>query len=165
MKEFSRSFESVFNQETGDLEGRVLSFDIEYQAEGMTEVIPKDCDIEISDNCMALLSHKKESMLGRHKRNLSFVKRDDGLYFRLKKVDTKIFDEARELVKNQIIGGVSPGFRAEPVFTGNTRSFKKIYLDEISLVGNPAIGSSYVHAREAGIPHSQKINFPPEVYL
>ena len=162
MENYLRSFESTFN-ESGDIEGRVLSFDQEYQADGMTEVIPKDCEIEINPNCMALLSHKKESMLGRRDQNLFFQKRDDGLYFKIKKVGTKIFDEARELVKTNIIGGVSPGFRASPVINENKRSFKKIFLDEISLVGNPAIDSSYVHARE-NKPNTNII-YPPEVYL
>lgn len=163
MENYLRSFESSF-LENGDIEGRVLSFDKEYQADGMIEVIPKDCEIEINKNCMALLSHKKESMLGRRDQNLFFQKRDDGLYFKIKKVGTKIFDEARELVKTNIIGGVSPGFRASPIINENKRSFNKIFLDEISLVGNPAIDSSYVHAREK-IPNSNKINYPPEIYL
>ena len=164
MEIYLRHFETSLS-ECGDIEGRVLAFDQEYQADGMPEVIPKDCEIEISKNCMALLSHKKENMLGRKDKNLFFLRRDDGLYFRIKKVGTKIFDEARELVKSNIIAGVSPGFRASPVINENKRSFKKIYLDEISLVGNPAIDSSYVHARENGIPHSNKVYFPPEVYL
>ena len=164
MENYLRNFESTFN-ESGDIEGRVLAFDKEYKADGMTEVIPKDCEIEISKNCMALLSHKKENMLGRKDKNLFFQRREDGLYFRLKKVGTKIFDEARELVKTSIIAGVSPGFRASPVINENKRSFSKIYLDEISLVGNPAIDSSYVHARAKDLPKSKKTNFPPEVYL
>lgn len=164
MENYLRNFETNLS-ESGDIEGRVLAFDKEYEADGMTEVIPSDCEIEISKNCMALLSHKKENMLGRLKANLSFIKRDDGLYFTLKKVGTKIFDEARELVKTNIIGGVSPGFRANPVINENKRSFKKIFLDEISLVGNPAIDSSYVLARAKDLPKSKKTNFPPEVYL
>ena len=164
MQKYLRNFEGTFN-ENGDIEGRVLAFDKEYHADGMTEVIPKNCEIEISKNCMALLSHKKEHMLGRKNSNLFFQRRDDGLYFRIKKVGTKIFDEARELVKTNIIGGVSPGFRASPVINENKRSFKKIFLDEISLVGNPAIDSSYVHARAKDLPKSKKTNFPPEYYL
>ena len=39
MENYLRSFESTLN-ESGDIEGRVLSFDKEYQADGMTEVIP-----------------------------------------------------------------------------------------------------------------------------
>ena len=68
--------------------GRVFAFDEVNFAEGMQEKIPSSCKIDISDNAMALLSHKKEAMLGRHGQNLSFERRDDGLWFRIKKVPT-----------------------------------------------------------------------------
>ena len=116
MEKFNRAFESSLTADKGDLVGRVFKYDQTDYADGMDETIPSNCDVQIADNCMALLSHKKELMVGRHKQNLSFEKRSDGLWFRIKKVGTQAFKEASELVANKIIGGVSPGFRAHPIY-------------------------------------------------
>ena len=66
METFQRAYESSLDG-SQDITGRVFAFDQRYEADGMQEVINKDTEIEIPKNCMALLSHKKESMLGRNK--------------------------------------------------------------------------------------------------
>ena len=164
MKSYERSFESSLSADKGDLVGRVFAWDHVEFAEGMQEKIPKTAEINIQKNCMALLSHKKESMLGRHKQNLSFERRDDGLWFKIKKVPTSIFEETSRLVQNKIIGGVSPSFDAVPTYQKNIRCFNKIFLKEISLVGKPAYSQSFVYEREDK-GGGEFINYPPECYL
>ena len=167
MENFKRAFETSFTSVGGEMFGRLFAFDAEYEAEGMKEVINRDTEIEIAKNCMALMSHRKEKILGRRHVNLFFDRRDDGLYFRLTKPkhETSTYTECRDLVRSNVIAGVSPGFSAVPIYEGNTRKFKKIFLNEISLVGNPAIDSSSVYARSKEVPKPNKILFPPECYL
>jgi len=164
LKDYKRSFEfSPISQETGELSGRVFAFDDTTFADGMQEVIPKGCKVDIDKNAMLLLSHRKDKMLGRNGHNLSFELKEDGLWFRCKKAATGIYDEALKLVKEKIIGGVSAGFSARPVYDGETRKFNKLFVTEISLCGNPAYSSSFVHAREKN-PTLKYKHLPPELF-
>lgn len=159
---FERSFESIIQEDTGEISGRVFAFDEETFADGMKEVIPKNCKVNFSDNLMLLLSHRKDKMLGRKGANLELLKRDDGIYFKCKKVGTEIYKEALNLVKNKIVGGVSPGFSAQPKYENGKRTFSEIQINEISLCGNPAYESSFVHAREKD--NKKKTYLPPECF-
>ena len=163
MEKFQRDFESTLTSDQS-ISGRVVKFNTPYFADGMDEVIGSDTEIEIPSHCTALLSHKKEFPIGKKNINLFFKKKDDGLYFNLKPVETSSFKEARELCKSKIISGVSPGFTAVPIYKDGQRKFKKIVINELSLTSKPCIDSSSVHARSKDLPKG-KILFPPECYL
>ena len=163
MEEFQRAFETTLASDQS-ITGKVVAFDVPYFADGMQEVINKDTEIEIPGHCTALLAHKKEFPIGRKGSNLSFQKKDDGLYFNLKPVDTQTYKEARELCKAKIISGVSPGFSAVPIYKDGKRKFQKIVINELSLTSNPAIDSSTVIARSKDLPKGKTL-FPPECYL
>lgn len=163
MENFQRDFESSLASD-GSITGKVVDFDKPYFADGMQEVISSDTEIEIPRSCTALLSHKKEFPIGRKGINLFFQKRDNALWFTLNPVKTGSFEEARQLCKDKIITGVSPGFTAVPFYKDGKRRFKKMVINELSLCSNPAIDSSSVHARSKDLPKGNTL-FPPECYL
>ena len=108
MESFTRDFDTSLSGD-GSISGKVVEFDKPYYADGMQEVISSDTVIEIPRSCTALLSHKKEFPIGKKGINLFFQKRDNALWFELRPVKTGSFAETRELCKEKIISGVSPG--------------------------------------------------------
>ena len=165
MENYIRSYQNLTENDQ-EIEGRIFEFDtLHRDIEGRDEKIPSTCQIEISPRCLALRSHDQSQILGKKGINLQFVKRDDGLYFRLKRLGTRLWDDTRELIKNKIFNGCSAGFTAEPIYKDNIRTFDKLTLNEVSIVDTPAYESSYVHARSKDLPKSNKTNYPPGVYL
>ena len=125
---------------------------------GTKEKFSKDCQIDFKD-ARCLFGHDKNKLLGRVGANLEITKRDDGLYFKLKKSATDLFKNVYTLAKEGILKGVSPGFDSDARWDGDIRVFDKVDLSEISLVGQPAYGdSTFVNARD-----KSNINYPPEV--
>ena len=157
---FVRDFETSLATGEGSLEGRVFEFDKLYTYNGIKEKFAKNCQINCSD-VRALYGHDKNKLLGRTGANLEVFKRDDGLYFRLKKSASNLFKECLTLCKEGILKGVSPGFDSDARWENDIRVFDKVDLSEISLVGQPAYGdSTFVQARD-----KSNINYPPEFYL
>ena len=93
---------------------------------------------------------------------MSIETREDGVWFRAKKVPTALYSEALELVKNKIVSGVSPGFTSIPRYENGVRVFDEIQINEISLAGRPSYESSLVHARESSQPKYRPR--PPELF-
>ena len=162
MESFTRDFESTLASD-GSITGKVVEFDQPYYADGMDEVISSDTEIEIPRSCTALLSHKREFPIGKKGINLFFERRGNALWFDLRPVKTNSFEEARQLCKEKIITGVSPGFTAIPEYKNGKRYFKKMIINELSLTSNPAIDSSSVHTRSKDLPTGKAL-FPPELY-
>ena len=163
METYQRSFETNLSTEDNSISGRVFAWDTPSPVDGKSEVIPRECEIETSSNTLALLSHKKEFPLGRLGKNLSFEKRPDGFYFKIKGTDSATFKEAKTLVKNGIIHGCSPKFVARPIYEGNKRLFNKIRISEVSLTSNPAYQHSFTQAREKTNNPTLK-HRPPECF-
>ena len=162
METFVRSFDGV-NETDQEISGRIFEFDRVFKnIEGRDEVIPSTCKIDISPTCLALRGHDKHQILGKKDVNLSFERKSDGLYFRLKNLGTRLWDDTREMVKNKLLSGVSGGFRATPIYENNVRKFDSLILDEVSVVNQPAYESAYVNAREKT---EDKIHYPPSHYL
>ena len=156
-----RDFEtSLASTGEGSLEGRVFEFDKLYTYNGTKEKFAKDCQVDFS-NARCLFGHDKNKLLGRVGANLQVFKKDDGLYFKLKKSATDLFRNVYTLAKEGILKGVSPGFDSDARWENDIRVFDKVDLSEISLVGQPAYGdSTFVTARD-----KSNINYPPEFYL
>ena len=161
METFKRSFEAPLSEERGELSGRAFAFDNEAFCEGMKEKIPRGCKVKVDPNAMLLLNHKKDKLLGRNGQNLSFEVKDDGLWFRCKKSATALYDETLKLVKEKILFGCSPSFRAVPKYRGGVRTFDEITITECSLTGFPAYEGAFVTAREK---NDKKPIYPPELY-
>ena len=156
-----RDFEtSLASTGEGNLEGRVLEWDKVYTFNGVKEKFAKNCDVNFKDT-RCLFGHDKNKLLGRVGANLQVYKKEDGLYFKLKKSATDLFKNVYTLAREGILKGVSPGFDSDARWDGDIRVFDKVDLSEISLVGQPAYGdSTFVTARD-----KETINYPPEVYL
>ena len=103
-----RDFEtSLASTGEGSLEGRVFEFDKLYTYNGTKEKFAKDCQVDFS-NARCLFGHDKNKLLGRVGANLQVFKKDDGLYFKLKKSATDLFRNVYTLAKEGIFKGSKP---------------------------------------------------------
>ena len=108
-----RDFEtSLASTGEGNLEGRVLEWDKVYTFNGVKEKFAKNCDVNFKDT-RCLFGHDKNKLLGRVGANLQVYKKEDGLYFKLKKSATDLFKNVYTLAREGILKGVSPGFDSD----------------------------------------------------
>ena len=148
----------------GDLLVKCFQFDTKEFAAGRPEIIPNSCKVEIENNAACLLQHDRRALVGRHGKsgNVSFEKKDNSLMMRVKKVSTKNFEEAYDLVKSGVIAGASIGFKAVPkILSDGTRTFDALKIREVSLVSDPAYKNTRIEARSS---NNNKTIFPPECY-
>ena len=102
----------TFDESAGNLQGRLLEFNKIYNFNGQKEMFPSNCEINCRD-VRALYGHDKNKLLGRVGANLEITKRDDGLYFTLKKSASNLYKECLTLVKEGILKGCSIGFDSD----------------------------------------------------
>jgi len=106
------------------------------------------------------------ALFGRRPRALLKVETDEGLYFAAVISQTDRGREVRQLIEDDVIGGVSSGFR--PV-RGGTRNLglgrirrDEVALTEISIVTNPAYENARVITLRSGTdtptsPHAERL--------
>ena len=157
-----RSYDTALSAPEGFIEGKLFSFGKVYPSvKGFKEYIPHSCKVKFGENTLCHIAHKKDQLLGRLGANMSLERKADGVYMRLKAVDTSFFKEAYSLVKAGILKGLSPGFLGIPKYRNGRREFDEIDISEVSLSGKPCYDDTYLTARE----QQEECFLPPEFYL
>ena len=112
-----------------------------------------------------LRAHDDRLILGKSGENLTFETTSEGLKFMSKKIDTELWRETRELIKQKILRGVSVGFRSlKEELQGKVLIYKEIALHEISLLIAPAYESSSLAARQRKNKTLKNKDLPPECF-
>lgn len=157
-----RSYDKSLSAPDGFIEGKIFSFGKVYPSvKGFEEYIPHNCKVKFDENTLCHIAHRKDQLLGRLGANMSISRKEDGVYMKLKAVDTGLFKEAYSLVRSGILRGLSPGFLGIPKYRNGRREFDEIDISEVSLTGKPCYGDTYVTARE----QQEEYFFPPEFHL
>lgn len=119
--------------------------------------------IEQAENIRLLLNHDTNKVLADTKTGtLKIVEEDGEVKMQAELVETTDGKDAYELVKKQLSGGLSFGFQTledewKQVDGIYQRTIKKMILNEISIVSNPAYKQSSVEARSIEIPQNIEI--------
>lgn len=121
-------------------------------------------NITFNKRCFLFRDHNPERLLAKLGENLEMQSDDTGLYFRVSTLpDTQLAKDTITLVKNEILTGVSVGFRSvSERMDDNIRVFEQIEVFEISLVPRPYYESSEVQARNNEDNLKVKLK-PPEL--
>ena len=154
------------------LSGYVFRYDevADYMGE---ERMSPDMTIHVSPEAFLLRGHDPDKILGKVGKNLEFENRDDGLYFKVKSLpDTELARETMELIKAEILDGVSVGFmdKKSSMDADGVQVFEKIEVKEISIVSMPAYDSGRIDKKAKLVidkkqPYKKvKEPMPPEMY-
>ena len=105
---------------------------------------------------LAYLEHDHRLLLGRSNVNLELREDDRGLRFELTLPGTNVANDAAELVRRQVLRGMSFGFlkRADTWDRSgaeHVRTLRDVLLLEVSVVGSPAYPSTAVHASRSSL--------------
>ena len=163
--DYTRSIEGSLACDQGDLLIKCFEYNKKEFADNCAEIIPSSCNVEIEDNAGCFLQHDKKALVGRYGKrgNVSFNKTDNSLMMRVKRVPTKQYEEAYNMVKSGVLAGASIGFRGfERFLEDGTRTFDDLSIFEVSLVSNPAYKNTSIEARSNN--PKPKILYPPELY-
>lgn len=123
--------------------------------------------IEQAENIRLLLNHDKSKILADTKSGSLIIEEKNGqVTMKAELVETSDGKDAYELVKKQLSGGLSFGFTTiddewQEVDGMYQRKIKKMILNEISIVSDPAYSQSSVEARSIEVP--TKITIEKEV--
>lgn len=143
-----RSFE--FKQAGSDeLSGYAFKFSETADGFFGKERFDPNLKVKFNDRCFLFRDHNPERLLGKLNKNLEMKTDDTGLYFRVSKLpETDLAKDTMTLVENEILTGVSVGFKSlSERQDQNVRVFEEIEVFEISLVPRPYYSSSEVAAR------------------
>lgn len=158
-KLFFRS--ALQTEEPMKLSGYAYRFGDKGFADGTTEEIQKGAFKDLENKKVFMyMNHDPKKVLGKSGENMKLYEDEEGLKFEIELPETSDAKDAYELVKKNIMDGVSVGMNARGTvieYSGDHRIIKEADLEEISLTQKPVYEQTSVEARE------KKESLPPPI--